>query len=167
MWNLSLPSGYPFWVRLCKRGLQSYPSWLEDSDSSLVHPINCHQNLNKQQSLVFEDPFLPLGFSRSPGEQGFWPPWLFPASSACPPSSSSAGQHQEGPSKVSSHTFLAGMFQLVWKPRNSLRRGLGVQRARGRSMVTVTGNLVVWKGWPGPWDEAVEGGFPKLDCGTL
>lgn len=167
MVSLNLPSGYPFWVRLCKLGLQSYPSWPEDSDSSSVHTINCHLNLNKQQGLVFEDPFLLLGFFRSPGDRGSWPPWLFPTSSACLPSSSSAVQHQEGPLKVSSHTFLAGMFQLVGKPRNSRRHALGVQRARGRSTVTALGNLVVWRGWPGPWGKAAGGGFLKPGCGTL
>lgn len=166
MLSLSLPSGFPFWVRLCKLELQNRPSWPEGSDSSSAHLVNCHLNLNKQQTLVLEDPVLPLGFSCSPGDQGSWLLWLCPVSLACLPSSSSAGQHRERSLKVLSHTFPAGMFQLVGKPKNSQRRGLGVRRAREGSTETVTGSLVVWKGWPRPWGEAAEAGFLKPGCGT-
>jgi hypothetical protein len=65
--SLSPPSGCSFWVKMCKLGHQSYPSRLEDSDFSSVHSINCYPNLNKQQSLVFENQFQPLDFSHSSG----------------------------------------------------------------------------------------------------
>jgi hypothetical protein len=55
--SLSLPSRCPFGVKMCKLGHQSHPSRLKDSDFSSVHPINCYLNLNKQQSLVFEEQF--------------------------------------------------------------------------------------------------------------
>jgi hypothetical protein len=50
-------SAEPQLVKMYKLEHQSYPSKLKDSDFSSVHPINYYLNLNKQQSLAFEDQF--------------------------------------------------------------------------------------------------------------
>jgi hypothetical protein len=55
--SLSTHSGCPLWVKMCKLGHQIYPSRLEDTDFSSACSINGYLNLNKQQSLVFEDKF--------------------------------------------------------------------------------------------------------------
>lgn len=77
--------GYEHW------DWQSYCQLLQ-RDSDFIYLIICYLNLSKQQSLVSEDPFLPLGFFRFPQHLESWPPWRPPISSACPPTSYSTGQ---------------------------------------------------------------------------
>lgn len=85
MLSPSLPSGYPLCVKMYKLGSKATcHDWRSDSYS--VNPMNCRPNVNEQQGLAFQDPFLPLGLFCSPESQGSWPLWLFPVSSACLPS---------------------------------------------------------------------------------